>query len=46
MQFPDPLIPGPAAKRIADRVWNALGLDACPLFDERGMFNADGIGRF
>ena len=46
MQFAYPLTPGPAAKRIADRVWNALGLDACPLFDEQGTFNPGGIQRW
>ena len=40
-----PLNPGLAAKQVSDRIWNALGLEACPLFDERGEFNPDAIAR-
>ena len=46
MQFPYPLNSGLAAKHVADRIWNALGLDAGPLFDDRGNLNPDAIPRF
>ena len=41
MQFPYPVTPGPATKHIADRIWNGFGLEACPLFDEQGQFDAN-----
>jgi hypothetical protein len=43
MQFAYPLNSGIAAKHIAHRVWNAMGLDTCQLFDDHGNFNPQGI---
>lgn len=36
MLFSYPLQPGPAAKLIGDRLWNAFGFEDCPMFDEDG----------
>jgi len=36
MLFPYPLQPGPAAKLIGDRIWNAFGFENCSTFDAEG----------
>jgi hypothetical protein len=38
MQFPYPINPHRAANHIATRIWNAFGLEECPLFDGNGQF--------
>jgi hypothetical protein len=41
MLFPYPPQPGPAAKLIGDRLWNAFGFENCPVFDEDGNLRPD-----
>jgi hypothetical protein len=39
IQCPYPLKPNAVAKDLADRIWNALGREDCPLFDSEGQYH-------
>ena len=42
-QMPYPIRPGIIARHIANRFWNAFGLEDCPLFNAEGVFNVQAI---